>query len=148
MKPRFLDIGVLTLLAFACGCGSDSESSESGDADRANETVTDVDSATPGSAQRPDGSTPPIELKPAIPESDTARVLPDSSTRPAETATTGNRTVYRLSFPGRETDEATLRRNGLVRLRLKHLDLITDLTPDVYEPLLPLPDAMLATWEG
>ncbi|NQV28227.1 MAG: hypothetical protein HQ518_28065 [Rhodopirellula sp.] len=55
--------------------------------------------------------------------------------------------VYRMSYARPEISDETLRRNGLVRFRLKHLDLITDLTPDLYEPLLPLPDAMLSTWE-
>ena len=40
-----------------------------------------------------------------------------------------------------------LQRHGLTRFRLQHLDLITDLTPDMYEPLLPLPDALLPTWQ-
>ena len=148
MKPRILQVGILMLLAFACGCGSDSEPTESGNATRASETLTDVDSGTPGSTDQPGGGTSPVDLNSGIPESAAASVLPDSSTRPDATpATTGDDTVYRMSYPGREIDEATLRRNGLMRLRLKHLDLITDVTPDVYESLLPLPDAMLAIWE-
>lgn len=144
MEPRYLQAGLLMLLAFACGCGSNSEPTGSGDATTASETVTAVEPGTPRDDDQPGRGTQSAEFTPAMPAPAVTPAAPDSS---ASAATTGATTVYRMSYPGREIDDAALRQNGLVRLRLKHLDLITDLTPDVYEPLLPLPDAMLATWE-
>jgi hypothetical protein len=55
--------------------------------------------------------------------------------------------LQRMSFPRPEIDDAVLSRHGLTRLRLKYLDLITDVTPEVYEPLAALPDAMFEAWE-
>ena len=97
------------------------------------------------------------------PESRTEEVVDDKSIPPQSESPSGSgdatanlpkslqqehpEPVYRMSYVRPEITERSLQQNGLVRCSLKHLDLITDLTPDLYEPLLPLPDAMMSVWE-
>lgn len=135
MKLQFFHPVFLIVLTFAAGCGSDSEPTSNASPERATETfISDEDSQEP-SAQNED-EPPPQTEPPLVVE------LPD---KPVATAVA--EPVYRLSYSRPETSDETLRQNGLMRFRLKHLDLITDLTPDMYEPLLPLPDAMMSAWE-
>lgn len=54
---------------------------------------------------------------------------------------------YRPTYQRRKISEDQLRQAGLTRHRAGHVDLITDVTPDKYEPLLPLPEAIFPVWE-
>lgn len=138
MKLRLLHIGVFVMLAVAHGCGAEPEPSGSGEPQRAAESVTQVQQDAASSADQAS----PVESGPVERGGSPKPTFSDS---PA--AKSDAKPVYRMSYARPEIPDDALRRNGLMRFRLKHLDLITDLTPDVYEPLLPLPDAMLTTWE-
>ena len=143
MNRRFRQVALRLVLIVAAGCGSESDPPASSQARRSAETVTQVKSDEADSAERATSSSALIEPGP----SPSGNAVPNEVSR-SSTAERMKSPVYRLSYPRREVSDEVLRRHGLMRFRLKHLDLITDLTPDVYEPLLSLPDAMLATWEG
>lgn len=129
------------MLLVAIGCGSEPETPETAELRRAAESLRQVE---PVSRAEEAANNEAVSRRIGPPLASNAEASAGSSERvlhePAEP-------VSRLSFVRPEISDQTLRQNGLMRFRLKHLDLITDLTSDLYEPLLPLPDAMLATWE-
>ncbi len=141
MKPQLLHIGLFVMLLGAFGCALEPDASSEGESHRATETFTrgERDSDATESA---DGELVPPQSEPQLASGETA-----TTDSPASAVPVNARPVHRMSYPRPEISEQALRRNGLMRFRLKYLDLITDLTPDLYESLLPLPDAMMATWE-
>ena len=141
MKLQLLHLGFLAVLLGAIGCGSASESSEQGEARKATETFTRAESA-PSEDEVENEEPVPSQSEPQMEVGETETTRFPTTANPATVEP-----VYRMSFIKPKIRDDTLRRYGLMRFRLKYLDLITDLTPDVYESLLPLPDAMMATWE-
>jgi hypothetical protein len=141
MKPRFLHLSLVVGLLVAIGCGSEPDSSESAELRRAAETLREVEPESRAEeAANNEAVSPRLGSQLVSGAEASAGSSEHVVHEPAEP-------VFRLSYVRPEISDQTLRQNGLMRFRLKHLDLITDLTPDLYEPLLPLPDAMLATWE-
>jgi hypothetical protein len=141
MKPQLLHLGLFATLLVVLGCGSEPDASGEGEAQRATETLTRGERAPGADESANDDAVPPQSEPPS-----TSRKTETAGSSAAVVPTTAE-PVYRMSYPRPEISEQALRRNGLMQFRQKHLDLITDLTPDIYESLLPLPDAMLATWE-
>ncbi len=141
MKPRFLQLGLIVALLVAIGCGAEPETSDTAELRRAAETLTQVE---PESSAEEAANNQAVSLRSNPPSASGAAA---SAGSPEHVLHRAAEPVYRMSYARPEISDQTLRQNGLMRFRLKHLDLITDLTPDLYEPLLPLPDAMLATWE-
>ena len=141
MTARLLHLGLLALLMVVPGCGSDPEMSDTGELRRADETFTQGEAASKAEVSA-NGEPVPAQFEPPL-----ASRQPTTPDSPAAVFSAPDEPLYRMLYPRPEISDETLRRNGLMRFPLKHLDLITDLTPDVYESLLPLPDAMLATWE-
>lgn len=141
MKLQLPHLGLFTLLLVAFGCGSQLDPSDEGVARRAAETFRRDERGSSANESANDVPVPP-QSDPALVSGETA-----TTGSPASVFPVNAKPVYRMSYPRPEISEQALRRNGLMRFRLKHLDLITDLTPDLYETLLPLPDAMMATWE-
>lgn len=141
MKPRLLQLGFLVALSVASGCGSKPETSDTAEPRRVTETFTQAESK---SGAEETANVEAVSPQPEPLGSDNAASTGASATildQPAEP-------VYRMSYVRPEITERTLQQHGLMRFSLKHLDLITDLTPDLYEPLLPLPDAMMSAWEN
>jgi hypothetical protein len=147
MKPRLVQFGLRVTLLVAIGCGSEPETSDTGERRRATETFTQAESISnaEGTVNNEAVSPQPEPLAAGA-----AATPADAATSDGTAATVLHEpadAVYRMSYVRPKISEQTLRQHGLARFPLKHLDLITDLTPDLYEPLLPLPDLMLATWE-
>lgn len=144
MKLCLLSVFFLISLTFLGGCGKDHEPPDVRHSTRVPEAVTRSSASVPESNPVDDGAD-----SQSIPEpSGVPASVPFTQTIEAtETPQSPEKPVYRLTYPRREISDDHLRRHGLIRISLKHLDLITDLTPDVYESLLPLPDAMLSVWE-
>lgn len=144
MASRLLHFCMIVLLAVLHGCGSERESSPTDAARRVDEMVEQGESQSAGKgAGTRGGATDDVEFPQSEPPLTTSQHAATDVTK----TVAAREPVYRMSFPRPEISDDVLRRNGLMRFRLKHLDLITDLTPDSYESLLPLPDAMLKTWE-
>lgn len=142
MRQCLRQFSSLALLLIVAGCGSNPEPSATEVAQPAGETVRHVEPVTSDKARDAVGSN---ELTVQLSGGNEPESTSVDSARPGRDPV--ERPVYRMSYPRPEIDDDVLRRNGLTRHRLKHLDLITDLTPDVSEPLLPLPDAMMQAWE-
>lgn len=142
MKTTQHLVSSLLLTVIITGCGRGPAPSDTSSPERPAETITRSPSDLDDESQPSDTRSRPEAVSAAAP-SETKPPLTSSSSGhpPAQTP------VYRPLYPRREVSDDHLEKYGLTRIRLKHLDLITDLTPDVYEPLLPLPDAMLTTWE-
>jgi len=140
MKPRLLQPGLLATLLVAIGCGSEPEPSGKPEPSRTTATFphTEPESRT---EEVVDGKSIPPQSESPLGSGDAAANLPKSLQQEHPEP------VYRISYVRPEITERSLQQNGLVRVSLKYLDLITDLTPDFYEPLLPLPDAMMSAWE-
>ena len=141
MKPQLLHLGLFGLLLVALGCALEPDASGEGEAQRAAVTLTRGERDS-GAEESANNEPMPPQSEPPLASGETATTGSPASAVPVKVEP-----VYRMSYPRPEISEQALRRNGLMRFRLKYLDLITDLTPDLYEPLLPLPDLMLATWE-
>ncbi len=141
MKPRLLQLGLLATLLSAIGCGSEPEPSDSQAPQRAAETFTETESISESEAVVVGESVPPQSEPPMGNGDATANSPKTLQQEPQEP-------VYRMSYVRPEITERTLHQHGLMRFSQKHLDLITDLAPDLYEPLLPLPDAMMSAWES
>lgn len=144
MKPCLLPVYFLISLTMIAGCGKDPEAPGSDHLNTAPETVTPSTALMPGTNAVDHGADDHATAE----MSGSTRAAP--STQAADNPATTEaieEPVYRLTYRRREISDDHLRRHGLTRIPLKHLDLITDLTPDIYDPLLPLPDAMLSTWE-
>ncbi len=142
MKPQFLHLSRVAMLLIVAGCGSEPAPPELTSAQRATETFARGESVSElaGAANE---EPLPLQNEPPLNGGKTATLA-----SPAVEMPSPREPVYRMSYVRPEISDEALRRSGLMRFRLKYLDLITDLTPDVYETLLPLPDAMFATWEG
>ena len=144
MKPRLLQLGLLVALSVAFGCGSEPKTSDTAELRRATETFTQADSRSRAEETANDENDEAVspQAEPPMGRDDAASAGASATEfhAPADP-------VYRMSYVRPEVSDQMLQQHGLMRFSQKHLDLITDLTPDLYEPLLPLPDAMMAAWE-
>lgn len=121
------------------GCGSDGNVSR--DSEPAGSTPEDVESLPSGDSE------PPITG--AVSDSDgrTAETAEPVTSEAAGVRSEPEQKLFRPEYPRRTISDGELSKAGLVRFRADRVELITDVSTEKVEPLLPLIKAANQFWE-